>query len=98
MKKYVGVVLGAIIASEAQGLPDVIDITMEGRQHKDKASLCVGRGMSDKLTSEVAVKAIWYESNQFSWFAGYSKEFCMLNKESLSEGKFSVGIGYRFIL
>ena len=84
------------VANQAMALPDEIEIDAKLNQYTDRSALCVGRGMSKKLTSEAGFKLRWYEGQNFNWYLGFVKEYCMLNKESLSEGKFSLGIGYIF--
>ena len=92
------IALLAMYSYKTWAWPDHIDINAGLKQHNKRSPLCEGDGTSKKLTSEVAAKAVWVMQKDFSYYAGYSKEYCMLNEKSKSDGMIEIGINYRFDL
>lgn len=78
--------------------PDYVDLKAGFNQYKEESPICLGNGVSDHLTSEVGFNVVWLAGSDLSAYAGYSKEYCMLNDESAVSTKVTGGVGYRFDL
>ena len=87
-----------VITLRAEALPQIIELDAKLNQHSEDSALCIGKGMSKNLTSEMSVKGIWTTGRYLHWYLGYSKEYCMLNDKSESAGKYQMGLKYQFAL
>ena len=90
--------LTTIVTMAGCSSPDYLELRTGLHQHSQIPSICLGTGMSSHLASKVAANAVWIGQKDFSWQAGYSNEFCMLNEESKTDRVFSVEGAYKFDL
>ena len=97
MKKFASIAL-MVISVDTMALPTIVEFDAHLNQHQNDSPLCLGDGMSSKLTSEVGVKGIWLTGKYLQWYLGYSKEYCMLNDKSKDAGKYQMGLKYQWAL
>lgn len=91
-------VLCLIYTCKADASPDYIDIKIAAKQHGHKSGLCLGEGMSKKLTLVAKAEAVWEVGSDAAWYLGYGREYCVLNERSKGDNIYEGGFRYRFDL